>query len=133
MGELERQHKLFNCLVSDSFSSVLLLYHKRGLFSFSYYFFSFHLFWEEYPWSLWIWTSDIKGAGTDAPIFLQIYGDKGKSDEMKLDNKSDNFEAGQTDKFMIELPDFGILYKIRIWHEKRSPFAGWHLDKVRSQ
>uniref|UniRef100_A0A803U0L0 Lipoxygenase homology PLAT domains 1 n=1 Tax=Anolis carolinensis TaxID=28377 RepID=A0A803U0L0_ANOCA len=95
-----------------------------------YYFFSFHLFWEEYPWSLWIWTSDIKGAGTDAPIFLQIYGDKGKSDEMKLDNKSDNFEAGQTDKFMIELPDFGILYKIRIWHEKRSPFAGWHLDKV---
>nr|XP_060615636.1 lipoxygenase homology domain-containing protein 1-like [Anolis sagrei ordinatus] len=59
-----------------------------------------------------------------------IYGDKGKSDEMKLDNKSDNFEAGQTDKFMIELPDLGILYKIRIWHEKRSPFAGWHLDKV---
>uniref|UniRef100_A0A670JIB8 Lipoxygenase homology PLAT domains 1 n=1 Tax=Podarcis muralis TaxID=64176 RepID=A0A670JIB8_PODMU len=82
------------------------------------------------PWSLWIWTSDIKGAGTDAPIFLQVYGDKGKSDEMKLDNNSDNFEAGQTDKFMIELPDLGNLYKIRIWHEKRSPFAGWHLHKV---
>ncbi|KAL7976004.1 hypothetical protein Chor_011772 [Crotalus horridus] len=55
------------------------------------------------PWSLWIWTSDIKGAGTDAPIFLQVYGDKGKSDEMKLDNNSDNFEAGQTDKFMVTL------------------------------
>ncbi|XP_034956813.2 lipoxygenase homology domain-containing protein 1 [Zootoca vivipara] len=82
------------------------------------------------PWSLWIWTSDIKGAGTDAPIFLQVYGDKGKSDEMKLDNNSDNFEAGQTDKFMIELPDLGNLYKIRIWHEKRSPFTGWHLHKV---
>ncbi|XP_044287456.1 lipoxygenase homology domain-containing protein 1 isoform X2 [Varanus komodoensis] len=82
------------------------------------------------PWSLWIWTSDIKGAGTDAPIFLQIYGKKGKSDEMKLDNNSDNFEAGQIDKFMIELPDLGAMYKIRIWHEKRSPFAGWHLHKV---
>ncbi|XP_074850459.1 lipoxygenase homology domain-containing protein 1 isoform X1 [Carettochelys insculpta] len=82
------------------------------------------------PWSLWIWTSDIKNAGTDASIFFQIYGDKGKSDEMKLDNNSDNFEAGQTDKFTVELPDLGTFYKLRIWHEKRSPFAGWHLDKI---
>ncbi|XP_062984875.1 lipoxygenase homology domain-containing protein 1 [Elgaria multicarinata webbii] len=82
------------------------------------------------PWSLWIWTTDMKGAGTDAPIFLQIYGRKGKSDEMKLDNNSDNFEAGQIDKFMIELPDLGAIYKIRIGHEKKNPFAGWHLHKV---
>ncbi|KAM4708199.1 lipoxygenase homology domain-containing protein 1 [Discoglossus pictus] len=82
------------------------------------------------PWSLWIWTSDIKNAGTDANILLQIYGEKGKSDEMKLDNNSDNFETGQIDKFMIELPDLGILYKLRIWHEKRNAFAGWHLNKV---
>ncbi|OPJ86950.1 lipoxygenase-like proteiny domain-containing protein 1 [Patagioenas fasciata monilis] len=82
------------------------------------------------PWSLWIWTSDIKNAGTDATIFFQVYGDKGKSDEMKLDNNSDNFETGQTDKFMIELPDLGTFYKLRIWHEKRNPFAGWHLNKV---
>ncbi|XP_060092590.1 lipoxygenase homology domain-containing protein 1 [Heteronotia binoei] len=82
------------------------------------------------PWSLWIWTSDMRGAGTDAPIFFQIFGDKGKSDEMKLDNNSDNFEAGQTDKFMIELPDLGTFYKLRIWHEKRTPFSGWHLQKV---
>ncbi|KAK2516978.1 Loxhd1 [Columba guinea] len=67
---------------------------------------------------------------TDATIFFQVYGDKGKSDEMKLDNNSDNFETGQTDKFMIELPDLGTFYKLRIWHEKRNPFAGWHLNKV---
>lgn len=55
----------------------------------------------EYPWSLWIWTSDLSGAGTDASIILQIYGEMGKSDEMKLDNKTDNFEQGQVDKFMV--------------------------------
>ncbi|XP_043570379.1 lipoxygenase homology domain-containing protein 1-like [Chiloscyllium plagiosum] len=82
------------------------------------------------PWSLWIWTSDIKNAGTDANVFLQLYGNKGKSDAMCLDNNSDNFETGQTDKFMIELPDLGTIYKLRIWHEKRHPFAGWHLNKV---
>ncbi|KAM3939741.1 lipoxygenase homology domain-containing protein 1 [Leptodactylus fuscus] len=85
---------------------------------------------KKHPWSLWIWTSDMKNAGTDANILLQIYGEKGKSDEMKLDNNSDNFETGQLDKFMIELPDLGLLYKIRIWHEKRTAFSGWHLSKV---
>ncbi|MED6262282.1 Lipoxygenase y domain-containing protein 1, partial [Ataeniobius toweri] len=85
---------------------------------------------KKYPWSLWIWTSDIKGAGTDAQVFLQIYGEKGKSDEIKLENNSDNFEQGQIDKFMIEMPDIGRLLKLRIWHEKRNPFAGWHLAKV---
>ncbi|KAF6729132.1 Lipoxygenase homology domain-containing protein 1 [Oryzias melastigma] len=85
---------------------------------------------KKYPWSLWIWTSDIKGAGTDAQVFLQIYGERGKSDEIKLDNNSDNFEQGQIDKFVIEMPDMGKLLKLRIWHEKRNPFAGWHLAKV---
>uniref|UniRef100_A0A3Q2GRI5 Lipoxygenase homology PLAT domains 1a n=1 Tax=Cyprinodon variegatus TaxID=28743 RepID=A0A3Q2GRI5_CYPVA len=85
---------------------------------------------QKYPWSLWIWTSDIKGAGTDAQVFLQIYGEKGKSDEIKLENNSDSFEQGQVDKFMIEMPDIGRLLKVRIWHEKRNPFAGWHLLQV---
>uniref|UniRef100_A0A4W4F748 PLAT domain-containing protein n=1 Tax=Electrophorus electricus TaxID=8005 RepID=A0A4W4F748_ELEEL len=85
---------------------------------------------KKHPWSLWIWTSDLPGSGTDASILFQIYGEKGKSDEMKLDNKTDNFEQGQTDKFMIELPELGKLTKLRIWHEKRHPFAGWHLSRV---
>lgn len=57
----------------------------------------------EYPWSLWIWTSDLKGAGTDAQVFLQIYGESGKSDEIKLENNSDSFEQGRLDKFMVIL------------------------------
>ncbi|XP_061733262.1 LOW QUALITY PROTEIN: lipoxygenase homology domain-containing protein 1 [Nerophis ophidion] len=85
---------------------------------------------KKFPWSLWIWTSDVKGAGTDAQVFLQIYGEKGKSDETKLENNSDSFEQGRLDKFMVEMPDIGRLLKLRIWHEKRHPFAGWHLGRV---
>lgn len=55
----------------------------------------------EHPWSLWIWTSDLPSAGTDADISFQVYGDKGKSDEIRLDNKTDNFEQGQIDRFMV--------------------------------
>ncbi|XP_067084534.1 lipoxygenase homology domain-containing protein 1 [Osmerus mordax] len=85
---------------------------------------------KKHPWSLWIWTSDLPGAGTDADVSFQIYGDKGKSDEMRLDNKTDNFEQGQVDRFMVELPDLGKVTKFRIWHEKRNPFQGWHLSKA---
>ncbi|KAM4746369.1 lipoxygenase homology domain-containing protein 1 [Anableps anableps] len=85
---------------------------------------------KKHPWSLWIWTTDMPGAGTDAEISFQVYGEKSKSDEIRLDNKSDNFEQGQVDKFMVELPDLGKLTKLRIWHEKRNPFAGWHLSKA---
>lgn len=28
------------------------------------------------------------------------------------------------------MPDVGKLLKLRIWHEKRHPFSGWHLAKV---
>ncbi|XP_076139289.1 lipoxygenase homology domain-containing protein 1-like [Alosa pseudoharengus] len=85
---------------------------------------------KKYPWSLWVWTSDVKGSGTDAQVFVQIYGEKGKSDEYKLQNKSDNFEQGQIDKFVVEMPDLGRVRKLRIWHEKRNPFSGWHLNRV---
>uniref|UniRef100_A0A8C5CVH5 Lipoxygenase homology PLAT domains 1 n=1 Tax=Gadus morhua TaxID=8049 RepID=A0A8C5CVH5_GADMO len=86
---------------------------------------------KKYPWTLWIFTTDMKGAGTDAQVFLQIYGERGKSDEMKMENNTeDSFEQGQVDKFTIEMPDIGRLQKLRIWHEKRHPFAGWHLAKV---
>lgn len=63
-------------------------------------------FCSEHPWSLWIWTSDLPNAGTDADISFQVYGEKGKSDEIRLDNKTDNFEQGQVDRFMESIPYF---------------------------
>lgn len=42
-------------------------------------------------------------AGTDADISFQLYGEKGKSDEIRLDNKTDNFEQGQVDRFMVSI------------------------------
>lgn len=45
----------------------------------------------------------MKGAGTDAQVFLQIYGETGKSDEIKLENNSDSFEQAQLDRFMVRL------------------------------
>ncbi len=86
-------------------------------------------------WFARVFTSDIRGAGTDANVHLVAYGkDKEgnsiKSDEIILDNKGDNFEAGQEDKFKVEMIDIGRPYKIRVAHDNSGSFPGWHLDKV---
>lgn len=58
---------------------------------------------------MWIWTSDLPGAGSDADISFQVYGEKGKSDEIRLDNKTDNFEQGQVDRFMVSILNCNII------------------------
>ncbi|XP_063398724.1 lipoxygenase homology domain-containing protein 1-like isoform X1 [Mytilus trossulus] len=82
------------------------------------------------PWNIWIYTSDMKMAGTDANVYVCVYGEKGKSDEMLLENKTDNFEQGKVDYFKRNVIDIGKPYKIRVWHDKSGMFSGWHLDKV---
>lgn len=83
------------------------------------------------PWYIWIYTSDIKGAGTDADVHLVLYGDQGKSHDIKLHSKSDAFEAGACDEFKVDVADVGTPYKVRVSHDNKKLFAPWHLDRVR--
>ncbi|KAG5195720.1 hypothetical protein JEQ12_012015 [Ovis aries] len=85
---------------------------------------------KKFPWSLWVWTTDLKKAGSNSPIFIQIYGQKGRTDEILLNPNNKWFKPGIIEKFRIELPDLGRFYKIRVWHDKRSPGSGWHLEKM---
>lgn len=54
----------------------------------------------------------------------------GKSEQIKLDNKSDNFERGKDDVFKIEAEDVGPLYKVRIGHDNKGSNPGWFLEKM---
>ena len=48
-----------------------------------------------------MWTSDERGAGTDAKVFITLYGKKEKTEEVQIGNATDNFEQGQLDKFKV--------------------------------
>uniref|UniRef100_A0A8P0NJ82 Lipoxygenase homology domain-containing protein 1 n=2 Tax=Canis lupus familiaris TaxID=9615 RepID=A0A8P0NJ82_CANLF len=85
---------------------------------------------KKFPWSLWVWTTDLKKAGTNSPIFIQIYGQKGRTDEILLNPNNKWLKPGIIEKFRIELADLGRFYKIRAWHDRRSPGSGWHLEKM---
>ena len=75
-------------------------------------------------WFVWVYTSDLKNAGTDANVFIVIYGDKGKTDEISLRNKADNFESGQCDKFKVDAGQIGQPFKIRVFHDNKGTAPG---------
>ena len=62
-------------------------------------------------------SGDRRGAGTDANVYIQVYGSKGYSKEVHLDNPQNNFERAKTDVFGFENDDLGDLTKLRVWHD----------------
>ncbi|KXZ51726.1 hypothetical protein GPECTOR_11g173 [Gonium pectorale] len=75
-------------------------------------------------------TSNISGAGTDANVYVHLYGTEGEAGPLRLDNPKNNFEAGDTDVFNIKAPDTGDLQKIRLWHDNSGLGAAWHCEIV---
>ncbi|KAG2501257.1 hypothetical protein HYH03_001064 [Edaphochlamys debaryana] len=75
-------------------------------------------------------TSALTGAGTDANVFIHMYGSEGEAGPINLDNPKNNFEAGATDRFLIKAPDTGELSKLRLFHDNSGMGAAWHCDIV---
>ncbi|XP_056274885.1 lipoxygenase homology domain-containing protein 1 isoform X2 [Pseudoliparis swirei] len=88
---------------------------------------------EIHMYSVSVRTGDMYGAGTDANVFLTIYGDLGDTGERKLaksENNKNKFERGEVDKFSIEAVDLGQVFKIRIRHDNSMVGADWYLDQA---
>uniref|UniRef100_A0A8C3XGD8 Lipoxygenase homology domains 1 n=1 Tax=Cyanoderma ruficeps TaxID=181631 RepID=A0A8C3XGD8_9PASS len=74
-----------------------------------------------------VFTGEVSGSGTDADVFINIFGEKGDTGVRKLDNDKDNFEKGAEDKFTLDAPNLGKLRKINIGHNNKGGSAGWFL------
>ena len=73
------------------------------------------------------------GAGTDANVFLIIYGEKGQSGKMNLKqstNNSNPFEKGKKDIFKLATPNIGEVTKINLSHDGAGPGAGWYVESI---
>lgn len=76
-------------------------------------------------------TGDESGAGTDANVYITIYGSNGDSGKHRLRQKFRNlFERGRTDRFLVEMLDMGELQKVRVEHDNSGISPGWLLDRV---
>jgi hypothetical protein len=75
-------------------------------------------------------TGTVEGAGTDANVYITLFGGNGNSGERQLDNARDNFERGQTDVFALEMADLGDIRRVRIRHDNENRYPGWFLDRI---
>ena len=80
-----------------------------------------------------VYTGDVKGAGTDANVFINIFGSTGNTGERKLvksETHKDKFERAQVDVFVVEAVDLGKVFKVKIRHDNSMFGPAWFLDKV---
>ncbi|SHG97806.1 PLAT/LH2 domain-containing protein [Fibrobacter sp. UWH9] len=84
-----------------------------------------------------IYTGEANDAGTDARVYMNIFGSKGSTlNLLNLDdpNDKDDFEAGNVNTIEVSAPDdLGDIQKIVIGHDNANKGAGWYLDGVRIQ
>ncbi len=63
---------------------------------------------EEINYEVTVKTGNVRGAGTDANVFLQMFGDK-EGVEKQLENKENNFEKNNIDNFTLISDNLGEL------------------------
>ena len=75
-------------------------------------------------------TSDIRFAGTDSNVFLEMHGSKGSMGERKLEDRRNLFERGAIDNFKFQASDIGDIEKIIVRHDNSGLGPDWHLKQI---
>ena len=69
----------------------------------------------------------MRGAGTDANVYVVLFGENGDSGELHLKESQTNkspFENNQTDIFTFpHMLSLGTLIKCRVWHDNKGTTA----------
>lgn len=64
-------------------------------------FLSLHMFFPVINYEVTVVTGDVTFAGTNARVIIQIYGDKGKTEVIILESRSNNYERNTTEIFKV--------------------------------
>lgn len=78
-------------------------------------------------------TGNCNGASTDAQIRIKLYGKKGSTEFLKLEQSENHhvaFRRNQSDTFTIQTYHVGELAGITIGHDQTDAKSGWFLNKV---
>ncbi|XP_077987437.1 lipoxygenase homology domain-containing protein 1-like [Glandiceps talaboti] len=70
--------------------------------------------------------------GTNAQVFIEIYGEDGNTGEVKLGEPDGGyFEPGLKSEFGIKIEqEIGKPYKVRVRHDDSGKKADWYLEKI---
>ncbi|XP_075070523.1 lipoxygenase homology domain-containing protein 1-like [Mixophyes fleayi] len=86
----------------------------------------------EVTYSVYIRTGSFPASGTDADVFITIFGENGDSCKRRLKHSSSPkiFSRGKVNFFQIKSVDLGMLTRVHIEHTAVGYGAGWYLDQI---
>ncbi|NXC47424.1 LOXH1 protein, partial [Penelope pileata] len=82
----------------------------------------------EVLYSISVHTGTLPASGTDADIFITIFGEQGDSCKRRL--RHTHFERGQVSISEVRAVDLGQLSKVLVEHNNEGYGAGWYLDRI---
>jgi PLAT/LH2 domain len=77
-------------------------------------------------------TGDVAAGGTDANVKMIIYGTRGETTPININEliARDAFEKGKIDYIKFAHRNLGSIKKIKIWHDEKWLGDGWFLNKI---
>jgi len=82
-------------------------------------------------WRVSIHTSNLQYADSDAHEWMAIYGEKGWTTAIDLDDPNkDDGERDQVDVHEFTTDDVGRPIKLLLWHDNTGNEPGWHVSEV---
>ncbi|XP_059165245.1 lipoxygenase homology domain-containing protein 1-like [Physella acuta] len=87
-------------------------------------------FTERIRYTITIKTGDVRGAGTDAHVFIILHGTRGSTDKYILPYMVGSFEQGSKDIFWGTEENVGQIKSITIGHDNAGWKPGWFLESV---
>jgi len=76
-------------------------------------------------------TGNLRGAGTDANVYINITGANGDTGKVNLAGGRNSFEKGSIDIFGVYAVDLGEISQIEVGHDGKGWFSGWYLERVK--
>ncbi|XP_029868281.2 oxygen-regulated protein 1 [Aquila chrysaetos chrysaetos] len=83
---------------------------------------------KEVLYSISVHTGTLPASGTDADVFITVFGEQGDSCKRRL--RHSNFEKGQVCISEMRAVDLGQLSKVLVEHHNVGYGAGWYLDQI---
>lgn len=77
-----------------------------------------------------LYTADEMLAGTNADVYITLFGNRGVTPEIELNNPGDDRERGNVDVYRITTRNIGQLNMVRLRHDNRGPMAGWKVRRM---
>ncbi|XP_062424526.1 lipoxygenase homology domain-containing protein 1-like [Rhea pennata] len=83
---------------------------------------------KEVLYSISVHTGTLPASGTDADVFITVFGEQGDSCKRRL--RHSNFERGQVSISELKAIDLGLLSQVLVEHSNMGYGAGWYLDQI---